>query len=171
MSLYPNLYLKDVTKINKEILKQYQIKGLLLDVDNTLLDFDKKLLQGIEPWIEEMKKSKIKMCILSNSNKKEKVEMVAKKLDLPYIFLAMKPFRKGFKKGKEILQLDNENIAVVGDQIFTDVIGANRNQMISILVEPIAEKDIFITKIKRPLENKIIQRFKEKNEEESKDKK
>ena len=77
MSLYPNLYLKDVTKINKEILKQYQIKGLLLDVDNTLLDFDKKLLQGIEPWIEEMKKNKIKMCILSNSNKKEKVETVS----------------------------------------------------------------------------------------------
>ena len=57
-----------------------------------------------------------------------------------------------------------KNIAVIGDQIFTDVIGANRSQMFSILVKPINEKDIWVTKIKRPIENSIIKKYLEKEE-------
>ena len=100
------------------------------------------------------------MHYVSNSNKKEKVENVAKKLDIPYIYFAKKPFKSGFKKAKKILNLESIQIGVVGDQILTDVIGANRMGMFSILVKPIEEKDIWITKIKRPLENKIIENYK-----------
>lgn len=64
------------------------------------------------------------------------------------------------------MNLTNEAIAVVGDQIFTDVIGANRAKMFPILVKPINEKDIWITKFKRPIENKIIQRYLKKNKGE-----
>lgn len=169
MTIYPKLYIDNVTNISMEILKQNNIKGLLLDVDNTLIDFNKNLLKDVEIWINTMKQNRIKLCILSNSDKKEKVEMVAKKLDIPYIYFGMKPLRNGFKKGKSILNLETENIAVVGDQIFTDIIGANRCKMFSILVKPINEKDIFITKIKRPLENLIIKKYLE-TQNESKDK-
>ena len=99
------------------------------------------------------------MCILSNSNKIEKIEAVAKIIDVPYIFFAKKPFKSGFIRAKELLKLDNKNLAVVGDQIFTDVIGANRCNMFSILVKPIEEKDYLIVKIKRPIENFIINRY------------
>ena len=85
--------------------------------------------------------------------------MVAKKLQIPYIHFGTKPLKRGFKKAAKILQEKNENIAAVGDQIFTDVIGANRCKMFSILVEPIAKKDILVTKIKRPLENYIIKKY------------
>ncbi len=74
----------------------------------------------------------------------------------------MKPFKSGFKRAKEKLELDEANIAVVGDQIFTDVIGANRCKMFPILVEPINKKDIIITRIKRPIENMIIKKFLQK---------
>ena len=85
--------------------------------------------------------------------------MVAKELDLPYFYFGTKPFKRGFKKAIKLLEEKNENIAAVGDQIFTDIIGANRCNLFSILVKPIAEKDLLITKIKRPLENIIIKKY------------
>lgn len=159
MKLYPNAYLKNVKEITIDFLNKNNIKALILDVDNTLIDFNKKMLDGVEEWCKNLKKQGIKLFIVSNSNKKTKVEMVAKKLELPYIHFATKPFKRGFKKAAKMLQEKNENIAVVGDQIFTDVIGANRCKMFSILVEPIEKKDLLVTKIKRPLENYIIKRY------------
>lgn len=159
MQLYPKLYCEKITDITIDYLKQNNIKGLILDVDNTLIDYNKNMLPGLEAWIEKIKKNNIKCIIVSNSNKKDKVETVAKKLDIPYIFFATKPLKRGFKKAQKILGIENENIGVIGDQIFTDVIGANRSKMFSILVKPINEKDILITKWKRPIEEKIIQKY------------
>ena len=68
-------------------------------------------------------------------------------------------------KAKKNMELPSEQIAVVGDQIFTDVIGANRAKMFSILVKPINEKDIWVTKIKRPIENRIIQKYLKQEEQ------
>lgn len=164
MNLYPNAYLKNVKEITIEFLRNNNIKALILDVDNTLIDFNKKMLDNVEKWCEELKLQGIKICILSNSDKKEKVEMVANKLKIPYIYFGMKPFKRGFKKALKILEEENKNTAVVGDQIFTDVIGANRCKMFSILVEPIDKKDLLITKIKRPIENFIINKYKESKE-------
>ncbi len=158
MKLYPNAYLKNVKEITIDFLNKNNIKALILDVDNTLIDFNKKMLDGVEEWCKNLKKQGIKLFIVSNSNKKTKVEMVAKKLELQYIHFATKPFKRGFRKAAKMLQEKNENIAVVGDQIFTDVIGANRCKMFSILVEPIEKKDLLVTKIKRPLENYIIKK-------------
>ena len=166
MNLYPKIYLKNVTQITQEIIEKNKIKGFILDVDNTLIDFDKKILPGAKEWIEELKKQGIKLVILSNSNKKDKVKMVAEKLDIPYLYFAKKPFKIGFKRAQKILDLNTENIAVVGDQIFTDVIGANRSKMLSILVEPISRKDIWVTKLKRPIEEYVINRYLNKLKEE-----
>ena len=143
-----------------KFLEENSIKGLILDVDNTLIDYDKKMIDGLEQWAEELKQNNIKLCILSNSNKKDKVKKISEVLEVPYFYFAKKPFKFGFKKAKTLLNLENKNIAVVGDQIFTDVLGANRCKMYSILVKPIAEKDIWITVFKRPLENKIIEKYK-----------
>lgn len=159
MFFYPKAYLENVTKITLEFLNKNNIKGLILDIDNTLINFDKEILDGAKEWSNKNKKSGIKMCILSNTNKVDKVENVAKKLDLPYIYFAKKPFKSGFLKAKELLELEEKNIAVVGDQIFTDVIGANRCKMYSILTKPIDKRDILATRIKRPLENFIIKLY------------
>lgn len=166
MIIYPKLYLDSVKEISMSILKQYDIRGLILDVDNTLIDYDKNMPDGIKEWAKQLNQEGIKLCILSNSNHKEKVEKVANLLKIPYIYLAQKPFKKGFKKAKILLELDEKNIAVVGDQILTDIIGANRSKMFSILVKPINEKDIWITKIKRPIEGKIIKKYKKIKETE-----
>lgn len=159
MLLYPNLYLKNATEITEEILINNNIKGIILDVDNTLLYYDKTMLKNVDTWCKVLKNKGIKFCIVSNSNNKEKIKMIASKLDIPYISFGMKPLKIGLNKAKKILKLESPQIAVVGDQIFTDVFGANRSKMFSILVEPLETKDIFITRIKRPIEEAIIRKY------------
>lgn len=162
MILYPKAYFKNIKEITIDFLKKNNIKALILDVDNTLIDFYKNIPQGTKEWCFNLKEQGIKFCIVSNTNKREKVEMVANELEMPYFNLAKKPFKPGLKKAIKLLNENNENIAAVGDQIFTDVLGANRLNMFSILVEPLDKKDLLITKIKRPLENLIIKKYKNK---------
>lgn len=159
MILYPNAYFKNVREISIDFLKKNNINALILDVDNTLIDFDKNLSEETIKWAENLKENNIKLYILSNSNKKEKVKTVAEKLKIDYIYFGKKPLKTGFKKVQKRLHEEAENIGVVGDQIFTDVIGGNRCKMFTILVDPIAEKDIWITMLKRPLENAIKRRY------------
>lgn len=105
MIIYPKTYFNSIKDIDLKFLKKNDLKGLLLDVDNTLIDYNKNILEGVEVWANELKKNGIKLCILSNSNKLNKVEMVAKKLKIPFIFFAKKPLKYGFKKGAKILRI------------------------------------------------------------------
>ena len=102
------------------------------------------------------------MYILSNTNDKEKVQKLSKILDIPYRKFAMKPLKGGFLKAQKFLNEKPENIAVVGDQIFTDVIGGNRCNMFTILVDQINKKEFWYTIWKRPIEDKIKQKYQEK---------
>ena len=159
MFLYPDGYFDKVRDIKIEYLIENNIKAIILDVDNTLIDYYKVFPEGTKEWVENVKKQGIKFCILSNSNKISKVKEVANIIDVPYFYFAKKPLKGGFKKAKKLLNEESKNIAVIGDQIMTDVIGANRCKMFSILVKPIKEKDIIITKVKRPIENLIIKKY------------
>lgn len=128
MILYPKTYLNNVKEITIELLHKNNIKGILLDVDNTLIDFNLKMLEGSNEWCDNLKKNNIKVCILSNTNKIEKVKKVAKELDIPFINFAKKPFKKGFREASKLLKLEPFQIAVAGDQIMTDVLGRKQNE-------------------------------------------
>lgn len=153
MIFKPNVYFSTVQDITIEFLMKNKIKALILDVDNTLIDYDKNLAEETLIWAKQLQGQGIKMYILSNTNKQEKVEIVAKKIEIPYEYFAKKPSKSGFLKVKQILKMKEENIAVVGDQIFTDVIGGNRCKMFTILVDPVTEKDYWYTAWKRPIED------------------
>ncbi len=168
MLYYPKYYFENITQIDIDFLKKNNIKGLILDVDNTLIDYNHNLIDGLENWYEKIKSNNISACIVSNSNKKEKISKVANILGIPYISFGTKPLKRGLKKAARILNLKANEIAVIGDQIFTDVIGANRCKMVSILVKPISEKDIFLTVIKRPIEKYIINSYLKKQKGEEK---
>lgn len=155
MNVYPNKYIKRVEDIDIEFLQKNKLKALVLDVDNTLIDYNGNLSDTIIEWAKNLRGQGTKLYILSNSNHKEKVAKVAEKLSIPYISFAIKPLKRGFLKIQKVLKEKPENIAVVGDQIFTDVIGGNRCKMFTILVDPIKEKDFWYTAWKRPIENKI----------------
>ena len=160
MNIYPKENFKNVKDIIIQFLMQNKIKALILDVDNTLIDYYKNLSEEVVEWANNLQGQGIKMYILSNTNKREKEENVAKKLEIPYKLFAKKPSKTGFLKIKEELNIEPENIGVVGDQIFTDVIGGNRCNMFTILVDPVTQKDYWYTAWKRPLENKLKKKFK-----------
>ena len=162
MFIKPNAYLEKVEDITIEFLQKNKIKALILDVDNTLIDYNQNLSQSVEEWAKNLKGQGTKLYILSNTNDKEKVEKVSKRLDIPYISFAKKPLKSGFIKVQKLLKEKEENIGVVGDQIFTDIIGGNRCKMFTILVDPINEKDYWYTAWKRPIENGIKKKLNEK---------
>ncbi len=163
--LYPNLYLKKVEDITIEKLIKNKIKLLILDVDNTLIDYYKNLTEEVVNWAKEMKGQGIKLYILSNTNDKRKVKEVAEVLGIQYKNFGMKPLKRGFKYIQNQMNIKPENIAVVGDQIFTDILGGNRSKMFTILVDPInKQKEYWYTAWKRPIENKIKKKYETKEE-------
>ena len=152
MILYPKAHFNNVKEISIEFLEKNNIKALILDVDRNMPD-------GTVEWVEQLKNNGIKFYIVSNTNKKDKVEQVSQKLKIKYNYFAKKPLKTGLLKAQKELQEKPENVAVVGDQIFTDVLGGNRCKMFTILIEPIAEKDIWLTKVKRPIEIFIKKKY------------
>lgn len=162
LSIYPNVYFDKIEKITIEFLQKNKIKALILDMDNTLINYKKEMPDNIEKWAKNLKGQGTKLYILSNTNNKEKVENIAKRLEIPYKSFAKKPLKSGFLKVQKELGYTQEQIAVVGDQIFTDVIGGNRCGMFTVLVDSIDNKDFWYTIWKRPLENILKKKFREK---------
>ena len=118
------------------------------------------MTENVIKWAKELKGQGVKLYILSNTNDKQKIENIVKQIDIPYQHFAMKPLKRGFKKAQKALGEKSENIAIVGDQIFTDIVGGKRCHMYTILVDPIKEKDFWYTAWKRPIENKIKNKIK-----------
>ena len=162
MILYPNAYFKKIEDITIQFLKKQNIKLLILDVDNTLIDYHQNLSEEVKQWLKDLQGQGMKLYLLSNSNKKEKVKKIADEFGIPYRVFAKKPLKSGFLKVQKQMKEKTENIAVIGDQIFTDVIGGNRCGFFTILVEPIHEKDYWFTAWKRPIEEKIKNNYQAK---------
>lgn len=162
MILYPNAYFKKIEEITIQFLKKQNIKLLILDVDNTLIDYHQNLSEEVKQWLKDLQGQGMKLYLLSNSNKKEKVKKIANEFGIPYRIFAKKPLKSGFLKVQKQMKEKTENIAVVGDQIFTDVIGGNRCGFFTILVEPIHERDYWFTAWKRPIEEKIKNNYQAK---------
>lgn len=162
MLFYPKFYYKNVQSIDLNELYKLGIRGIILDVDNTLIDYKRIMPDGIKEWVDDAKKSNFKVYILSNSNRKDKILKVAEDLDLEYIMCAAKPFRRGYIKVLKNLDLPAEKCVAVGDQLFTDVIGANRMNINSIYVEPINKKEYWYTRWKRPIEEWILECYRRK---------
>ncbi len=162
MILYPNAYFKKIEDITIQFLKKQNIKLLILDVDNTLIDYHQNFAEEVKQWLKNLQGQGMKLYLLSNSNKKEKVKKIADEFGIPYRIFAKKPLKSGFLKVQKQMKEKTENIAVIGDQIFTDVIGGNRCGFFTILVEPIHEKDYWFTAWKRPIEEKIKNNYQAK---------
>jgi HAD superfamily phosphatase (TIGR01668 family) len=116
---------------------------------------DRELFPDVLEWINKVKNYGLKVCIVSN-NHSERGEDLAKALGVPAIWRAVKPRRGAFRKALEIMGLGASKVAVVGDQVFTDVLGGNRLGMHTILVRPIDRKEFVLTRMMRHLERVIL---------------
>lgn len=164
MSLfYPTLYRRCVTDIKAEDLRRMGVRGLLLDVDNTLTIHDAPdLTPEVNAWLSAMREEGFSLIVVSN-NKPERVAPFADALGLPYAAHAHKPLPSGYKKAAGLLGIPKKECVAIGDQIFTDIMGANLCRIPSILLEPIQPEVqqkfiVFKRKLERLLLKSKLQR-------------
>ncbi|WP_077621435.1 YqeG family HAD IIIA-type phosphatase [Sediminibacillus massiliensis] len=152
----PNEHVRDVFEIRPEDLKKRGIKGIITDLDNTLVAWNvKDATPEIIEWFKMMEEHDIKVTIISN-NKEERVKLFSEPLETPFVFSARKPLGRAFKKAAKQMNLKKEEIVVVGDQILTDVLGGNNAGFYTVLVVPIVRTDGKITRINRQIERRIL---------------
>lgn len=159
MLLKPDIKLCGITDITVELLNKYEIKALLLDVDNTMSTHHGTILtDGLIEWIKKMQDGGIKLMVLSNS-KKFRVEPFAARIGLPFISLGCKPLPFGYLRGVKALGEKRKNVAIVGDQIFTDILGGNAVGVKTVLLTPIKLEDGWSFKVRRKLEKKLYKKY------------
>lgn len=155
--LKPKVYVDSVCNIDlKKLKKTKKMKGILIDLDNTLVAWGKKeVSQRTIDWVKEAKKLEFKLCIVSNTNSKRVAEF-AKIFNIPYHSKYFKPFSIAFNNGLKILDTKKSETVVIGDQIFTDIYGGNILKLLTILVAPIVKRDSIGTFLHRNFEKIII---------------
>ncbi len=147
---------RSVCEITPEFLEKMGIRGLLLDIDNTLTTHDNPVpAEGVEDWIRSMKAADIQLRLVSN-NHPPRVEPFAQLLDIPCICDSRKPLSDGFSRAMESMQLPKEQLCVIGDQIFTDILGANWFGVKSIYVPPMELETTAFFKFKRFMEKPFL---------------
>lgn len=157
----PTYRIDCVEKIPFVLLERDNIKGLIFDVDNTISTMGKGITEGCYNWIKEAKELGYKVCILSNSVNLRKIKKIMSDLDVLGLCFAKKPSIKGFEMALNLLNMKKEDVIMIGDQVFTDVWGANRFGIKSILVKPISSKEGPFTLLKRPFEKIVLKKLKE----------
>ncbi len=161
-NLKPTYIFNSVQDISADFLRNENITAILLDIDNTIITGSCKMTKKVDKWLKEVKKSGIQICILSNTWNFNKVKKLMLKYDINGLPHAQKPKLKGFNMAYNVLGVPKENMAMIGDQVFTDVLGANRFGIRSIYVKPITKFEWLGTAIKRPLEYIVLKSFSKK---------
>ena len=158
----PSAYVKSVLLIKPEDLIDNGIKGIITDLDNTLVEWDRAdATEDIMAWFKSMRDAGLQITVVSN-NHIERVSHFCDPLGIPYICEARKPLKKSFHQAMATLGLPKNEIVMIGDQLLTDVLGANRVGLQTILVVPVASSDATITKFNRAVERRIMARFRRK---------
>ena len=140
----PTMMTDRLTDLSPEFLKEKNIRLLMLDFDNTIVPYTTSHpTKEMSDWLREMVASDIQLCVVSNS-KKQRVKLFCKAWDIPCITHAQKPFSKGIRQCLEKFQVSPEDAALVGDQIYTDTLGANSVGVRSILVKAIDNHNIWL---------------------------
>lgn len=149
-------YVSSILDITPEGLKKRGIYGLILDIDNTLVATNiKDPGSKIINYIKKLNDAGIKTIIVSNAGKK-RVEVFCTHLNIDYIYKAKKPLGNGFLKAIDKMGLPKEKVAIVGDQLFTDVLGGNLIGIHTILIKPIDLKEPIPILLKRILEKPFL---------------
>ena len=158
--LFPHMYVPSILDIDPLYLKERGIKALLLDLDNTIIPRDsEEFSQEVVLWFKRFREQGLKLCVVSN-NGSVRVNKLVAPLEIPSVVRAVKPRRQAFRKGMELLGVTHSETAVVGDQIFTDILGGNRLGLFTILVVPMAGKEFWATSlINRRLEKLVLKKI------------
>ncbi len=147
-------------EVDGELLRRLKASAVLLDVDNTIATYTShEPVKGAQEWTRSLREAGYKVVIVSN-NYKKRVSAFAARFGLPYISFAMKPLPFGYLRAAKMLGLRCRDCVIIGDQIFTDVIGANLCGMKSVLLEPIEPEEGWTFRVRRYFERSLREKFK-----------
>ncbi len=150
--LRPDRYFRSFYEVDFDQLIEMGIRGIALDLDNTLVAWgDDSISEELVSKVDRLRQLGIKMCIVSN-NLGGRVAAISKKLGIPAASGALKPFRRAYARALDILGTKSGETALIGDQLFTDILGGNLAGLYTILVDPISSREFATTKILRRLE-------------------
>lgn len=158
----PDLIADSLHDISIEELKKRGISGIIFDLDNTIVPWGSyDLCPEIVVWLQGLLTEGFKVCLLSN-NTSRRVEDIAGTLGIPFVSKAFKPFKNGFRQAARQMEIPLSQTAVIGDQLFTDVLGGNRLGLFTIWVKPLTTREFVGTKITRQLEKLMVRILKAK---------
>lgn len=158
--LTPCLIIDQLYDIKPDALNKQGIGGIVFDLDNTLIPYNSPdICPDIVAWLAALSAQGFKLCLVSN-NSKSRVKDIAAKCAVPFVAQALKPSRSGFRQAAQLMNLPPTAVAVVGDQLFTDILGGNRLGMLTIWVKPLTTKEFVGTKITRQLEKAAVRLLK-----------
>lgn len=162
---YPKMWADSAYGLPYEKMKEKGIRGLIFDVDNTLAFHDVPADEKAVKLFLRFRQLGLKTCLLSN-NKEPRVKAFAEAVGSHYVFKGGKPGVKGFQKAMERMGTDRRHTAAIGDQLFTDILGANRAGIYSILVTPMNPKEEIQIILKRYLEKPVLLAYQKKHPDE-----
>lgn len=154
--LCPHMILNSLHDLENHTLRELGIKGIIFDLDNTIIPWDQ---EQVAPEVIECLKTLLdegfKLCLLSN-NMGKRVKTIAAIFNIPFVSRAYKPAKTGFRHAVAAMGLVENEVAVVGDQLFTDILGGNRMGLVTIWVRPLSAREFIGTKITRRLERLAV---------------
>jgi HAD superfamily phosphatase (TIGR01668 family) len=150
--LMPNEFVESIHHIDMEELKKRNIRAVITDLDNTLVEWHRpEATPEVEQWFRRLRQEGIQVTVVSNNNQ-ERVRSFCEPLGVCFIWAARKPLGQAFLRAVREMNVPIEETVVVGDQLFTDILGGNLLGFHTILVVPVAQTDGFWTRINRQME-------------------
>lgn len=154
--LRPQEYHNSIFEIDLEKLRRMGKRAIILDLDNTLVRWnDPAPTPALLEWLAAVRGHGLKPCIVSN-NSGPRVSEFASRAGVPFVCNAAKPRRKGFARAMQQLGVEPHETVVVGDQLFTDILGGNRAGAYTILVVPIDRREFIGTRLVRMIERRVL---------------
>ena len=158
----PDYFFKSFSDLSVDFLKKNSIEAIILDIDNTLVPYEiPRPTDELLSWFDELKKAGIKIAFVSNNNS-ERVNTFNEKLGFFATYKSKKPFNKCLKKAISAMGSTQSTTALMGDQIFTDIVAGNSLSLLTVLVPPIKDKTDAFTRFKRLMEKPIMKKFKKR---------
>lgn len=157
--LLPDLYVESIYHIDLAKLKARGINTIVTDLDNTLVPWSETAVnQQLLDWLEQLRGKGFKVCLVSNAVE-SRIAYFRGAMSIPGFSKAYKPLSKAFKQALELLQSEPHQTAMIGDQVFTDVLGGNRMGLYTILVVPLSKEEFIGTRVVRLFERWILRKL------------
>ena len=155
--LCPKLYAPSLAEVDVGALAEQGIDSIILDLDNTILPWrGSEIPPESAEWVRRALERGMKLCIASNTRNPRRLRAVAEKLGIPYLDKIAKPRRRGLRSAMDLIGAVPSRTALVGDQIFTDIVGGNRLSLLTVLVRPMHRREFIGTKISRLFERLVL---------------